>query len=89
MAEVSGEHWKLLLDVLVFAMPVEQRPYGEAMPEVVHAWPGTIARATQADLSGKAPEDTMDVLVQQAAALLGDEGVEPQRDPRYASRRLA
>jgi hypothetical protein len=43
------------------------------MPEVVHAWSTTIARTPEADLSGEAPKDTMDVLVQQAAALLGDE----------------
>ena len=73
MAEVSGERWKLLLDVLAFAMPVEQRPDGEAMTEVVHAWPGMITWAPQPDLSGQAPEDAMDVLVQQAASLFGNE----------------
>jgi hypothetical protein len=62
-----------LLNVLTFAMPIEQRPDGEAMPEVVHPWAGTIAGAPQPDLSGQAPEDAMNVLVQQAAALLGDE----------------
>lgn len=73
MAEVGGEYRKLLLDVLAFAIPVEQRPDGEAVPEVVHAWPGTIVRAPQSDLSRQAPEDAMDVLVQQAAAVLGGE----------------
>ena len=43
------------------------------MPEVVHARPGTIAAAPQSDLSGQAPEDTIDLVVQQAAAPLGDE----------------
>jgi hypothetical protein len=62
----------LLFDVLAVAIPVEQRPDREAMPEVVHARPSTIAAASQSDLSGQAPEDTMDVLVQQAAAPLGD-----------------
>ena len=42
------------------------------MPEVVHAWPGLIADTPQPNLSGQAPEDPMNVLVQQAAALLGD-----------------
>ena len=51
MAEVSGEQWELLLNVLAFAIPVEQRPDGEAMTEVVHAWPGMIAWAPQPDLS--------------------------------------
>ena len=64
VAEVGGKRRKLLLDVLTFAMPIEQRPDGEAVPEVVHAWPGTIAGAPQPDLSGQAPEDTMDILVQ-------------------------
>ena len=73
MAEVGGEHRKLLLDVLTFAIPNEQRPDGEAVPEVVHAWPGTIAGAPEPDLSGQAPEDAMNILVQQAAALLSDE----------------
>ena len=43
------------------------------MPEVVHAWPAMIAGVPQPDLSRQAPEDAMDVLVQQAATLLGDE----------------
>ena len=73
MAEVSGEQWELLLDVLAFAIPVEQRPDGEAMTEVVHAWPGMITWAPQPDLSGQSPEDAMNVLVQQAASLLGNE----------------
>ena len=73
MAEVSGEQWELLLNVLAFAIPVEQRPDGEAMTEVVHAWPGMITWAPQPDLSGQSPEDAMNVLVQQAASLLGNE----------------
>lgn len=73
MAEVSGEQWELLLNVLAFAIPVEQRSDGEAMTEVVHAWPGMIAWAPQPDLSGQSPEDAMNVLVQQAASLLGNE----------------
>src|SRR3954462_11553319 len=56
-----------------FAMPIEQRSDGEAVPEVVHARPVTIAGAPQPNLSGQAPEDAMDILVQQATALLGDE----------------
>jgi hypothetical protein len=52
----------LLLDVLTFAIPNEQRPDGEAVPEVVHAWPGTIAGAPEPDLSGQAPEDAMRIL---------------------------
>jgi hypothetical protein len=31
MAEVGGEHRKLLFDVLAVAIPVEQCPDGEAM----------------------------------------------------------
>ena len=63
----------MLLDVVTFAMPIEQCLDGEAVPEVVHTWPSMIARAPQPDLSGQTPEDAMDVLVQQTAALLGDE----------------
>ena len=73
MAEVSGERWEQLLDVLAFAIPVEQRPDGEAMTEVVHAWPGAITWASQPDLSGQSPEEAMNVLVQQAASLFGNE----------------
>ena len=73
VAEVSGEHWELLLDVLAFAIPVEQCPDGEAMTEVVNAWPGMIAWAPQPDPPGQSPEDAMDVLVQQAASLFGNE----------------
>ena len=47
MAEVGGERRKLLLDVHTFAMPIEQRLDGEAVPEVVDARPGTIAGAPQ------------------------------------------
>ena len=63
----------LLLDVLTLAMPIEQRLDGEAMPEVVHTWSAMIAGLPQPDLSRQAPEDAMDVLVQQAATLFGDE----------------
>ena len=73
MAEVSGEQWELLLNVLAFAIPVEERPDGEAMTEVVHAWPGMITWAPQPDLSGQSPEDAINVLVEQAASLLGNE----------------
>ncbi len=64
MTEVGGKRRKLLLDVFTFAMPIEQRPDGEAVPEVVHAWPGMIAGAPQPDLTGQAPEDAMNILVQ-------------------------
>jgi hypothetical protein len=73
MAEVSGEQWESLLNVLAFAIPVEERPDGEAMTEVVHAWPGMITWAPQPDLSGQSPEDAINVLVEQAASLLGNE----------------
>jgi hypothetical protein len=73
MAEVRGEQWELLLNVLAFAIPVEERPDGEAMTEVVHAWPGMITWAPQPDLSGQSPEDAINVLVEQAASLLGNE----------------
>lgn len=53
----------LLLDVFALAIPVEPRPDGEAMTEVVHAWPGTITWAPQPDLSGQSPEDAMNVLM--------------------------
>jgi hypothetical protein len=43
------------------------------MTEVVHAWPGTITWVSQPDLSGQSPEDAMNVLVQQAASLFGNE----------------
>jgi hypothetical protein len=43
------------------------------MPKIVHARPGMTAAAPQPDLSGQGPEDTMNVLVQQATAPLGDE----------------
>jgi hypothetical protein len=45
------------------------------MPEVVHARSGMIARAPQTDLAGQAPEDTVNVLVQQSTASLCDEEV--------------
>ena len=57
VAEVGGERRKLLLYLLALAMPLEQRPDGEAVPEVVHARPGMIAGTSQPDLSGQAPEE--------------------------------
>ena len=51
VTDVGGGVRKLLLDVLTFAMPIEQRPHGEAVPEVVRvAWLGTIAGASQPDI---------------------------------------
>jgi hypothetical protein len=73
VAEVSREHWELLLDVLAVTIPVKQCPDGESVTEVVHAWPGTITWAPQPDLSGQSPEDAINVLVQQAASLFGNE----------------
>src|SRR6266480_5425988 len=66
--------WKdreLLLDIDPLAIPAEKRPDGEAMPEVVHPRPGVIAQASQTDLARQAPENTMDILVQQSTAALG------------------
>jgi hypothetical protein len=45
------------------------------MSEVVHARSGTIARAAQTDLAGQAPEDAVDVLMQQSTTALRDEEV--------------
>jgi hypothetical protein len=73
VAEVGGKHREFLFDVFAVTIPVKQRPYGEAMPEVVYARPGTIAVTAQSDLSGHAPKDTANVLRQQAAAPLADE----------------
>jgi hypothetical protein len=56
-------------------MPAEQRPDSEAMPEVVYARPGVVARASQTDLAGQAPENTMNILVQQSTAALGHKEV--------------
>jgi len=44
---VGGKRRELLLDIDSFATPVEKRPDGEAMPEVVYARPGVIAGAAQ------------------------------------------
>ena len=71
MAEVGGEHRELLFDIESLVMPAEKRPDREAMPEVVYARPGVIAGASQTDLAGQAPENTMNILVQQSTAALG------------------
>ena len=71
MAEVGGKHRELLLDIDLLAIPAEKRPDGEAMPEVVYARPGVVARASQPDIAGQAPENTMNILVQQSTAVLG------------------
>lgn len=57
------------------AIPAEKRPDGEAVPEVVHARPGVIARTSQPDLARQAPEDTMNILMQQSTTALGDKEV--------------
>jgi hypothetical protein len=71
VAEVGGEHRELLFDIEPLAMPAEKRPDSEAMSEVVYARPAVIAGASQTDLAGQAPENTMDILVQQSTAALG------------------
>jgi hypothetical protein len=73
VTEVGGKHRELLLDIDPLAIPAEKRPDGEAMPKIVYARPGVIARAPQADLAGQAPENTMNILVQQSTAALGYE----------------
>ena len=57
VAEIGGKYRKALLDVRAFAIPAEQRAHGKGMPQVVNARPPIIARASQADLVGQAPED--------------------------------
>jgi hypothetical protein len=37
VAEVSGEYWELLLDVLAFTIPVKQCPDCESMPVITLA----------------------------------------------------
>jgi hypothetical protein len=76
VTEVGGERRELLLDVDPLAIPAEKRPDGEAMPEVVHARSGVIAWAPQTDLAGQAPEDTMNILMQQSTTALGDKEVQ-------------
>ena len=71
MTEVGGKHREPLFDIEPLVIPAEQRPDSEAMPEVVYARPGVIARASQTDLAGQAPENTMNILVQQSTAALG------------------
>ena len=75
MAEVGGKHRELLFDIDPLTIPAEKRLDGEAMPEVVYARPGVIARASQTDLAGQAPEDAMHILVQQSTAALGHKEV--------------
>src|SRR5438445_808658 len=75
VAEIGGKHWKPPLDIRPHAIPAEERPDREPVPEVMHARPGVIPRAAQASLTGQPPEDPVDVLVQQSTAALGDEEV--------------
>jgi hypothetical protein len=75
VAKVSGKHWELSLDIDALAIPAEKRADREPMPEIVHAWPGVIAWAAQPGLPRQPPEDSVNVLVQQSAAALGDEKV--------------
>ena len=75
VTEIGGKHRKLLLDIDPLAIPFEKRPDGEAMPKVVYTRPGVIARASQTDLAGQAPENTMNILVQQSTAALGHKEV--------------
>ena len=42
---------ELRLGIDSVAIPAKKRPDGEAMPEVVHARPGVVARASQTDLT--------------------------------------
>ena len=53
------------------------------MAEVVHAGASMIARAPQTNLAGQTPKDTMNVLVQQTAALLSDEEAARRLDRRW------
>jgi hypothetical protein len=75
VTEIGGKHREPLLDVHTLLIPAEQGPDCEAMPEVVHARSGAITKAPQTDLAGQAPEDTVDVLMQQSTTALGDEEV--------------
>jgi hypothetical protein len=76
----------LLFGILAVTIAVKQRSDRESMMQVVQARPGTIAVTPRPDLSGQAPEDTMDALLMQAAACLSTKKVGPQLDPRRASR---
>jgi len=72
MTEVGGKHRDSLLDIGSPAIPAEKRPDCEPMAKVVHARAGVIARPAQANLPRQTPKDTMDILVPQPTAALGD-----------------
>jgi len=75
VTEVGGKCWEFLFDIDPFAIPAEKRPDSEAMPEVMYARSGVIARRSQADLARQAPENAMNILVQQSTAALGHKEV--------------
>jgi len=73
VAEVSGKRRKLPFDIGPIAIPAEECPDREPMPEIMHARPRMIAWAAQASLPRQSPEDPVNILVQQPAASLGNE----------------
>jgi hypothetical protein len=75
VTKIGGKRGELLLDIDPLAILAEKRPDGEAIPEVVDARPGVIARPAQTNLAGQPPENTMNILVEQPTAALGDEEV--------------
>jgi len=84
VTEVGGKHGELPLDIDPLAIPAEERTDGEAMPQVVDARPSVITRASQADLAGQAPENTMNILVQQSAAPLGHKELRAAARPKVS-----
>ncbi|NOJ50864.1 hypothetical protein [Bradyrhizobium archetypum] len=74
----------MLLDIDPVAILAEKCADGEAVPEVVRAGPAMVAKASWADLVGQAPENTMNILVQQSAAALSHEEVRTAARPEVS-----
>jgi hypothetical protein len=75
VSEVGRESWEPPFDVFASAIPLQERLNGEPMAEVVETRTGVVRRCPEADLSGKLPENRIDILKQQPTTTFSDEEI--------------
>jgi len=73
VAEIGGQMSHLPLNVYARTIPGEQRPHGEAVPEIVESWPRTVFEPAQAGLVHEQPKGSLSCPPRDPGALLGNE----------------
>ena len=75
MAEVGRKRRQTLFNILSGAIPIHESPHGEAVPQVMHAGPGSITWMTQANLAADSSEGAGEFGFVEGSTVSGQEEV--------------